>query len=129
MGKPYNNSTLDLFNQEALFFLLSGGTGQTNNITGKYIMEPSKLKHLQLYMTTFELEYRKFERNSQRQKPSTKFHFTIEDVFETLETSDVDMSTSHYMIDPIVNGNFVNTFHRQNVPDQIQHFHKQTGKN
>ena len=41
--------------------LLQDESGQINNLTGKYIMELSKLKHLQRYMTTFELYYRKFE--------------------------------------------------------------------
>ena len=43
-------------------FLFQYKTGQINNLTGKYIMEISKLKHLQIYMTPFELGYRKFER-------------------------------------------------------------------
>ena len=34
-------------------------TVQINNLTVKYIMELSKLKHLQLYMAHFELNYRK----------------------------------------------------------------------
>ena len=41
-------------------FLLQDETGKINNLTGKYIMELSKLKHLQRYMTTFEIYYRKF---------------------------------------------------------------------
>ena len=40
--------------------LLTEKTEQMNNLTGKYIMELSKLKHLQRYVTTFELDYRKF---------------------------------------------------------------------
>ena len=45
-------SELDLFQDQ---------TGQINNLTGKYIMDMSKLKHLQRYMTPFELDYRIFE--------------------------------------------------------------------
>ena len=42
----------------------------------------------------------------QRHQLSTIFQFTIEDVFENLETADVDMSTAHPMIETIVNRNF-----------------------
>ena len=49
-------------------------------------------------MTIFELYYRKFERLPQRHQLSTIFNYTIEEVFETLETVDVDMSTAHYII-------------------------------
>ena len=41
-------------------FLLQDEIGQTNNLTGKYIMEMSKLEHLQCYMTNFELDYINF---------------------------------------------------------------------
>ena len=34
-------------------------------------------------MTTFELNYSRFEQLPQRHQLSTKFHFTIEEVFET----------------------------------------------
>ena len=47
-------------------FLLQYKTGQINNLTDKYIMELSKLKHIQHYMTNFELEYRYFKRLPQR---------------------------------------------------------------
>ena len=57
-------------------------------------------------------------------QPRTMFHFIIEEVFETLETVGVYMSTAHYIIDPIVNRNFVNTFHHLSGPNQRQHFHK-----
>ena len=80
-------------------------------------------------MSTCEIQYRTFECNKHRHQLSTIFQHTIREFFETLDTEDVYMSTSHSMIDHIINRNFVNTFHRQNVPDQLQHFHKQTGKN
>ena len=70
-------------------------TTQANNLTGKYIMAPSKLKHLQRYMITFELEYRKFELNPQRHQLSTTFQLTIEEVFGTLEIEDVYTTTAH----------------------------------
>ena len=58
--------------------MLQDETGQKNNLTGKYIMELSKLKHLQFYMTNFELDYRKFECPTQRHQLSTILHSTIE---------------------------------------------------
>ena len=42
-------------------------------------------------MTPFELYYIKCEPLSQRHQLSTIFYSTIEEVFETLETADVDM--------------------------------------
>ena len=86
------------------------------------------MKNLQRYLNNFELEYRKFEHNSQRRQISTTFKFTIEGVFETLETADVDMSTYYYMIDPIFNRKFGNTFHHQNGKNQRQHAPKNTGQ-
>ena len=41
-------------------------TVHINNLTGKYIMELSNLKHLQPYMTYFEIDFRRFERLPQR---------------------------------------------------------------
>ena len=52
------------------------------------------------------------------------FHSTIEEVFETLEAADVDMSKSHSITDPIVNRNFDNKFHCHNGPNQRQHVPK-----
>ena len=46
-------------------FLLQDQIGQINNLTGKYIMELSKLKYIQRRITNFELNYRKFERQPQ----------------------------------------------------------------
>ena len=87
-------------------------------------MEISKLKHLQRHMTALKLEYRNFKVLPQIHKLSTMFHFIIEEVFENLETADVDMSTSHSIIYPIVIRNFDNTFRDHNVPNKHQHFHK-----
>ena len=59
-------------------FLLQYQTVQINNLKDKYIMELSRLKHLQIYMTPFELDYRKFERHTQRQQLSITFTPKIE---------------------------------------------------
>ena len=68
-------------------FLLQDKTGQINNLTGKYIMEPSKFKHIQRYMTTFELDYIKFELLPQRHQLSTILQYKINESFETTETA------------------------------------------
>ena len=46
------------------------------------------------------------------------------EIFETLETVDIDMNPSHSMIGPIVNRNFGNTFQHQIELNQHQHTHK-----
>ena len=108
--------------------MLKYETGQINNLTDKYIIELSKMKHLQCYMTTFEIEYRNSELLPQINQLSTMLHSTTEEVFETLETEDIDISTAHSMIDSIVNRNFGNTFHHQNGPNQGQRVHKNTSQ-
>ena len=105
-------------------FLLKDETGHINNLTGKYIMKLSKLKHIKRYMTTFELYCINFECLPKRQQLSTIFNYTIEEVSETLKIVYVDMSTAHSMIEPIVNRNFGNTFHHQNGPNQCRHINK-----
>ena len=80
-------------------------------------MELSKLKHIQRYMNPFELNYRRFERQPQIQHLSLTFSPIIEEIFETLETADIDMTPYHSMIEPIVNRNFGNTFQHQNGPN------------
>ena len=94
------------------------------NLTDEYIMEFSKLKHLQCYITAFEIEYRTFELNPQRQQLSTTFQFTIEEVFETLEKGYVNMTTFHSVIDPIVNVNlempFIANMYQTNVSMSIK---------
>ena len=67
-------------------------TGKINNLTGKYIMELSKLKHLQGYMTPFDLDYRKFECNPQSLKLSLTFTPKIEETFEITEIAEIDMT-------------------------------------
>ena len=77
-------------------------------------MVMSKLKHLQSCMTPFELDYIKFERLPQIHQLSTTFTPTIEEVFETLDISDIGMTSPHSIIKPIVNKNFGNKFQHQN---------------
>ena len=47
-------------------------------------MELSKIQHLQIYMTSFEMDYGKFKRNPQSNQLSTDFEITMEQAFETL---------------------------------------------
>ena len=75
-------------------------------------------------MTPFELYYRNFERLPQSQQLSTTSTPTIEEVFEILETADIDMASSHSMNENFVNRNFRNKFQHQNGKNQRQHTHK-----
>ena len=49
-------------------------------------MELSKLKHLQRYMTPFEIDYIMFEHWPQSKRLYLTFNPSIEEIFETLET-------------------------------------------
>ena len=91
-------------------------------------MGVSKLKHLQRYMTPFELDYRSFEHQPQSQQLSLTFTPKIEEIFESLETSDIDITPSHSIIEPIVNRNFGNIFQHHNGPNQFQNKHKNTSQ-
>ena len=71
-------------------------------------------------MTPFELGYTNFERLPQICKLSTTFTSTIEEVFETLETADTETTSSHSMIEPIVNRNFGNKIQHENGSNQCQ---------
>ena len=73
-------------------------------------MELSKRKHLQHYMTFFELDFRRFECHPQSEQLYIIFTPSVEGILETLETSDIDMNKYHSMIEPIVNRKFGNTF-------------------
>ena len=106
--------------------LMRDKIGQINNLTVKYIMELSKLKHIQRYMNSFEIEFRRFGRQPQSDQLSIIFTPKVEEIFETLETADIDMYPSHSMIEPIVKNNFENTFQHQNGPNRRQHTHKNT---
>ena len=55
--------------------MLNDETGQTNNLTDKHIMGISKMNHIQRYMTSFELEYRQFERKPQIHQLNHTFPF------------------------------------------------------
>ena len=91
-------------------------------------MEVSILKYLQLYTTTFELDYVKFERLPQGHQLSTKFTSKIEEVSENLDIEDTDMKTFHSIIETIFNRTFGNTFQHQNGPNQRQQIHKNTSQ-
>ena len=97
-------------------YLLNDKTRQGSNLTGKYIMEIFNCEYLQYHIATFKLEYRSFECKPQRNQLSNTFQFTIEEVFETLETADVYTKTAHYstLIRTIANRSFGNTFHHHN---------------
>ena len=58
-------------------------------------MELSKFKHLKRYMTLCELNYIRFERQPQIQQLSLTFTPKIGEIFETLETVDLNMTPSH----------------------------------
>ena len=49
-------------------------------------------------MTIFELDYRRFKRNPQSKKISLTFTTKIEEMFETLETENIDMTPSNLII-------------------------------
>ena len=61
-------------------------------------------------MTPFELDHRRFKHQPQIQQLPVTFTPKIKEIFERLETSDIDMAPSHSMIEPIVNRNFGNKF-------------------
>ena len=48
----------------------------------------------------------------------------MELIFETLETSDIDMNPYQSIIEPIVNRYFGNTFHHKNGPNKRHHNNK-----
>ena len=75
--------------------------------------------------------YRNFECKPQRYQLYNIFSFSMEEVFETLETAVIDMTTTRpsNMIESIINRNFVNTFHHQNVPNLRQRVHKHADQN
>ena len=75
-------------------------------------------------MTSFEIDFRMFERQPHSDQLSITFTLSMEYIFETLETADVDMNPPHSIIEPIVNRNFENTFHHHNLPNQHKHTSK-----
>ena len=87
-----------------------------------------KLKHLQLYMTSFEQYFRWFERPQQSNQLYDIFLPSMEYIFYNLKTADIEINTSHSMIELIVNRNFVDTFHHNNVPNQHQRTNQNVGQ-
>ena len=79
-------------------------------------------------MTSYEIDYIRFERQPQSEQISLTFTPKMEEIFETLETADIDMNPSHSIIEPIVNRNVGNPFRHQNRPNQHQHTHKNTSQ-
>ena len=55
----------------------------------------SKLKHLQRYMNSVELDFRRFERWTKIDQLYITFTPSMGVIFETIETPDVDMNPSH----------------------------------
>ena len=87
-------------------------------------MELSNMKHIQQCMTSFEIEFGKFERQPLSDQLSNIFTPITEEIFGTIETADIDMNPSHSMVESVVNRNFGNKFQNQNGPNQRQHTHK-----
>ena len=65
----------------------------------------SELKHLQRFMTSFNLDFIIFEHQPQSDQPFTIFKPSIELIFETLETDEIYMHPYHSMTDHIINRN------------------------
>ena len=127
-GEPLPDFHLRALTIRIKLELIRYQTGQINNITGKYIMGLSKLKHIHQYTTSHDIDYRRFERQPQSEQLPLKFTPKTEKIFETLETADIDMNPPHSMIEPIVNRNFGNKFQHQNGPNQHHQTHKNTSK-
>ena len=72
-------------------------------------------------MNPFELYYRMFEPHTQRQQLSLTFTPKIEEIFDTLDTSDIYMTPYHSIIELISTGILANKSQHQNGPNQL-HF-------
>ena len=70
-------------------------TGQINKLTEKYIMELSKMKHIQGYINAFELDFRRFERQPQSGQLSIISTPSMEFIFENIKTVDIDINPHH----------------------------------
>ena len=75
--------------------LMRNQTEQINNLILKYIMKLSKLKNVQWYRTSFEIYFRRFERQSQSNQLSSIYTYSMVLLFETIETAEIDMNQSH----------------------------------
>ena len=91
-------------------------------------MKLSKFKHLQCYMTSFDIEFRRFDRQPQSNQLSIIFIASMEVIFETIGTAYIYMNPSHLTIKLIVNRNFGNTFHHHNGFNKSQHTNKHTSQ-
>ena len=69
-------------------------TCHIKNLTGKYIMELSKLKHIQRYMNLFDINFRQFELQPQIYQLKYPLHQSIDIYFEYLEAADIEMNPS-----------------------------------
>ena len=103
-------------------------TGKISNLIKKWITELSNLKHPQLYMTFYDLEYRRFERQPQSNQLYLTFTPKLEEIFETIETADININSYQSLIEPIIDRNFKNTFQHHNGPNKRQHTHKNTSQ-
>ena len=79
-------------------------------------------------MTNCKIEYENLEQNLQRQELSSIFLLLNEELFENLETTNVDISTANFIIEHFSNKKVGNTCHYQNGPNQRQHIHKTTAR-
>ena len=91
-------------------------------------MEMSKLRHIQQYITSFELDFRRFEYHLQSYQLYIIFTPSMGGISENIETSDIYMNPSHSIIGAIFNSSFGNTLQHQNGPNQRQHTNKNTSQ-
>ena len=89
-------------------------------------MELSELKHIQIFMTPYEIDYRRLKRKPSSKQLFLTFTPKMEEIFETLETVDIKMNPPHSIIEIILNRNVGNTIKHQNVPNKHQHTQNNT---
>ena len=123
-GEPLPDFHLRALAIRSEIVLMRDLKGWIKKLTVKYNMELPNMKHLQSYMTSFEIYFRRFEGHPQSEQLSIIFNPSMELKFETLETSYIDMNPSNSIIEPIVKRNFGNTFHHHNGPNQRQYTNK-----
>ena len=70
-------------------------TRQITTFAGKCSIELSKLKHIQQYINSFELDFIWFEYQPQTDQLSEIFTPSMEDIFDTLKTADININPSH----------------------------------
>ena len=84
----------------------------------------SKLKRIECHITSFEIDFRRFEHKQKSDQLSITLTPSMEGIFETTGTADIDINPSHSMIEPILNRKFGNTFYHQNGQNKHQHTNK-----